>query len=262
MWRAWQDDAMGRGRLVLGITAWAAPVLAHVQPSVDDNNRYLKVTPAADRVRLAYTVFFGEVPGAQTRPQIDANHDGRLDDAESGAFGHALAAEVAASLELTLDGVTQPVRWTMVAVGLNTPTTAGGAFAVDLVAWPCLTTAGGRHQLLLHDRFRIPRPGETEVRIEDAPGITVDHARVGATVTSDTLTFVFVGPGGPLTDDGLDLAFTAAGPAPRSTDGTCAAVPRAPVPGTSTGLVVGAAAVLGLGLAGGMTVRRRRRARR
>ena len=45
----------------------------HVAPSVDDNNRYLKVTPLRGGARLAYTVFFGEIPGAAERRQLDAN---------------------------------------------------------------------------------------------------------------------------------------------------------------------------------------------
>ena len=41
--------------LVLAITlvGLRGPAAAHVAPSVDDNNRYIKVTPAADRVRIA-----------------------------------------------------------------------------------------------------------------------------------------------------------------------------------------------------------------
>ena len=42
----------------------AQPARAHVAPSVDDNNRYVWVTPLGDRVRIAYTVLFGEIPGA------------------------------------------------------------------------------------------------------------------------------------------------------------------------------------------------------
>src|SRR6266545_4571338 len=59
---------------------------AHVAPSVDDNNRYVKVTPLADGFRLAYTVFFGEIPGAAERPSIDTNRDSRIDDGEAKRF--------------------------------------------------------------------------------------------------------------------------------------------------------------------------------
>lgn len=209
--------------LVVMITL-APRARAHVAPSVDDNNRYLKVTPQADRIRLAYTVFFGEVPGAALRPGLDANRDGTITDAEAQVFGDRVGADVLASVELTVDGRGQRIAWKAVSVGLGTPAVAGGAFSVDLIAYVCLARAGGRHELVLRDRFRVPRPGETEVRVEDGPGISIEHARIGG---ADALAndFKFVGPGGPLSDDGLAVAFVASADAPRS--GECVTAPAA-----------------------------------
>jgi hypothetical protein len=233
--------------LVLAITLAAAVARAHVAPSVDDNNRYIKVSPAADRVRVAYTVFFGEVPGAQTRPSLDANHDGTLSDEEGQAFGVKLAGQVGSSLELTIDGTIQPVAWTTVAVGLGSPQVAAGSFSVDMVAWACLPRVRGRHTLGLRDRFRVPHPGETEIKVEDGPGITVESARIGR--QSDPANdFRFAGPGGPLMDDGLDLAFVAADSAPLTNDGTCTgATAKKPIPKALViALAAGLAAVLAL----------------
>jgi len=232
---------------------------AHVAPSVDGNNRYLKLTPLGDRVRLAYTVFYGEVPGAILRKTIDTDHDGTIDDAESQAFGAALAAEIAAALEVTVDGARQPVAWSQVVVGMGTPEVAAGTFSVDLVAWLCLAAPRGPHQVRLHDRFRLAQGGETEVKVEDSPGVTIDHARMGA---DDDLGYDYkiIGPGGPLEDDGLDLQFTAGATSVVTADAVCrGAAPRgmrspAVLAGTTT-----AAAVL----AGIVTlVMRRRRQRR
>ena len=246
----------GPGLLVLAITLAATSVRAHVAPSVDDNNRYLKVTPAADRVRVAYTVFYGEVPGAQVRPSIDANHDGAISADEGQAFGVKLAGEVGTALDLTIDGTPQPVAWTTVAVGMGSPQVAAGSFSVDMIAWACLPSVGGRHALQLRDRFRVPHPGETEVKVEDGPGVTVERARVGR-VSDPSNDFRFAGPGGPMTDDGLDLAFVVADGAPRTGDGTCAAAhARQPVP---RALVIGVAIALAAVLAGGVTVIQRRR---
>jgi hypothetical protein len=250
----------GRGLLVLAITLAATRAGAHVAPSVDDNNRYLKVTPAADRVRVAYTVFFGEVPGAQTRPSIDANRDGTISDDEAQAFGTKLAGEVGSSLELTLDGVTQPVVWTTVAVGMGSPEVAAGSFSVDMIAWPCLATARGPHTVLLKDRFRVPHPGETEAKVEDGPGVTVQHARVGR-VDDPTHDYRFAGPGGPLMDDGLDVAFVASDAAPLTGDGTCKATARGGRP-PPRALVIAVAIALAGVLAGIVVIVQRRRARR
>ncbi|MGE0402189.1 MAG: hypothetical protein AB7T06_36140 [Kofleriaceae bacterium] len=196
---------------------------AHIAPSVDDNNRYLKVTPSADRLRLAYTVFFGEVPGRQMRPSLDANKDGILSEDEGAAFGAKLSREVADGIELTVDGTVHPIRWETVAVGLGTPDVSAGSFSVDMIAYVCLP-GGPRHTLLLRDRFRVPKPGETEVKVEDALGITIEHARVGP-FDDPTHDYKLVGPGGPLMDDGLDAAFVVTDKAPRG-DQACAS--RAP----------------------------------
>ena len=193
---------------------------AHVAPSVDDNNRYLKLTPLGDRVRIAYTVFFGEIPGAQERRGIDANHDGQISDAEANSFGQHLAGQVAANVELDVDGKRTPLTWQTVDVGMGTPDVAAGSFSVDLVAYPCLASVRGRHRIKLRDKMVLTNPGETEVKVEDSPGVSVDHARVGP-ADDPSYDYKFVGAGGPLADDGLDLQYNAGPKAPVTADGTC-----------------------------------------
>jgi hypothetical protein len=230
---------------------------AHVAPSVDDNNRYLKLTPAADRIRVAYTVFFGEVPGRQMRPSLDTNKDGLLSEDEGQVFGSKLAKDVADGIELTVDGTTQPVRWSTVAVGLGTPDIAAGSFSVDLIAYVCLP-GGARHTVLLRDRFRVPKPGETEVKVEDAVGITIEHARLGPFENPER-DYKLVGPGGPLMDDGLDVAFSVSDNAPRG-DRACAS--SAPTSSSSgrLAIVVVVGGIL-VALAIGFAVSRRSRKR-
>ncbi len=209
--------------LVATITIVAAAA-AHVAPSVDDNNRYLKITPQADRVRLAYTVFFGEVPGRTARASIDKNGDGTITDAEAQAFGDKLAADVLAALDVTVDHRQQRLAWKAISVGMGSPATTAGSFSVDLIAYLCVSPARGRHAVTVRDQFRVPNPGETEVLVEDGPGIRIEHARIGA-ATAPSNDFKFVGPGGPLADDGLDVAFVADASAPVATDDTCVAAP-------------------------------------
>ncbi|MBA3394952.1 MAG: hypothetical protein H0T89_20060 [Deltaproteobacteria bacterium] len=246
--------------LVLAITLATVGAAAHVAPSVDDNNRYLKLTPLGDRVRLAYTVFFGEVPGAQARRSIDSDRNGSISDAEGAVFGNRVAAEVAAALEITVDQQRHPVAWHLVSVGMGTPQTTGGSFSIDMVTYLCFRSARGRHEVRLRDRFRIPKPGETEIRIEDSPGITIDRARLGD-IADPTHEFKLVGPSGPLADPGLEVVMTASDQAAVASDAICSAAPA--TRGLPTLAVIGAAAVLGAMLAAATMVvlRRRRRAR-
>jgi hypothetical protein len=241
---------------VLAVTVPSASTEAHVAPSVDDNNRYLKVTPMRGGFRLAYTVFFGEIPGASERKLIDANRDGRIDEGEARRFGDKLASEVAASLELESGGRTQRVAWAVVDVGLGSTAVAAGAFSVDMIGYLCASGS-----LSLKDQFRIQRPGETEVLVEDSPGVTVQVARIGPSA-DPRRDWRFLGAGGPLSDDGLTVQWTAEPTAPALPSGGCAAGPDAANGGTGSSrlpFVFGALVVVCAAVAGVIVGRRARR---
>jgi hypothetical protein len=226
----------------------------HVAPSVDDNNRYLKLTPLRDGVRVAYTVFFGEIPGAAERRKLDENRDGRIDDGEANRFAAKLGAEVADAIDLDANGAPHRLRWSLVTPGMGTDAVTGGAFSVDLIAFVCLP-AGSRQRLRLRDQFRIPKPGETEVRVEDSPGVTFHRARVGA-ADDPNREFRFAGPGGPLSDDGLELEYTASDKTPALPQGTCEATAPART-SSGTAIVIGAV-IVALAIAGALVIWRRR----
>ena len=218
---------------------------AHVAPSVDDNNRYLKVTPLRDGIRFAYTVFFGEVPGASVRRTMDGNGDGRIDDAEAKQFADKLAADVAGAVDIDVDGVSQRIRWAQIVPGMGSDQVAAGSFSIDLIAFACAPGPADKHAVRVRDQFRIARPGETEIKVEDSPGTTITRARVGG-ADDPAHDFRFAGPGGPLSDDGLDLQYTATSTAPQS--GSCtahAAGPPAPKP--RPWLVIALVAIVGVG---------------
>ncbi|MEO7731701.1 MAG: hypothetical protein ABIY55_12065 [Kofleriaceae bacterium] len=240
--------------LVVAIGA-AAPASAHVAPAVGDNNRYLKLTPLGDRIRLAYTVFYGEVPGATLRRTIDRNHDGTIDDRETQAFGERIAKGVAATLIIAVDHIPQPVAWSEVVVGLGTPSAAAGAFSIDLVAWLCLSSPRGKHAVLLRDAYPLERPGETEVKVEDSPGVTIAVTRIGG-AEDEAHDYRLVGPSGALETDGLDLQFTAGDKAVIGGDATCHVASSPPLPAA---IIVATAVALAFVLAGLVTLVRRLR---
>ena len=239
--------------LVAGLAAGLAA--AHIAPSVDDNNRFLKLTPLGDRVRLAYTILFGDNPGHGKRPGLDANRDGLVDEAEAQAFGAKLAVDVAEALDVDVDGKPYPVVWAQVAVGMGSPQTTAGTFSVDLVGYLCLARPRGAHHVQLRDRFRLTRPGETEVKIEDGPGVAISRARLGR-ADDPGLDFRFAGPGGPLAEDGLDLAFEAGDRAAVAHDGLCA-IGDAGGSGHALWIGLGVGGAAALGVVGILLIRRR-----
>ncbi len=234
-----------RVTFALVVTFATAVASAHVGPSKDDNNRYLKLTPQSDRVRLAYTIFFGDVPGARTRSSIDSDGNGEISEAEAQAFGDKLGDQVRAAIDVNLDNHQRSLVWEQIVVGMGSPKTQAGAFSVDLVANLCLAP-GTTHTVILRDRFTLPNPGETEVKLEDTHGITIGTAKLGGSSDRDVK---FVGPGGPLADDGVSIAFEVTDQAARSS--SACTTPEAPdePKRLPAALVVGAAALVAFLLA-------------
>lgn len=241
---------------VLAVAAAAPPAAAHVAPSEDANNRYVKLTPMADRVRLAYTILIGQQPGRAARRALDTNGDGTLSEAEADVWGRVVAADVLAQLEVRIDGADVPLTWSEVYVGLDTPSVTGGAFSLDLITWLCVPGADRRHELDLVDRYSLLPAGETEVRIADEPGVRVDVARVGAGELIGRQAS-FQALAAPLAN-GLRLVWTTTTARPLA-DGRCPRAPSSSRPGASHWIVFAAgAAVLTAVTVFGMRRRRRR----
>lgn len=255
-------------RTLTVLAAVLAPILlrggvaqAHVAPSEDTNNRYLKLTPMADRVRLAYTILIGQSPGRIARQLLDADRDRMVSEAEADAWAQDLGAQVLAELSLSLDGEAVPLAWSEVVAGMDDRSVSAGAFSLDLIAWACLPAAGARHEVELIDGFSLVPAGETEIKIADEPGVTVEVARIGTGEHGDLVgrSAQFQKMARPLAQ-GLRVVYSAGGATPLA-DGRCPAggpkkrraTPRWPV---VLGALLGAAVVFALAL------RRRRRASR
>lgn len=229
---------------------------AHVSVSEENNNRYVKLTPYADRVRLAYTVQYGNKPGRAMRANMDRNRDGTIADEEGRALTTALAEELRSALRIEIDAHVTPVHWQTVALGLGEPRTDGGAFAVDFIGWLCLGSPNGEHVLTIRDELRLPMPGETEVRIEDNLGISIVAAQIGE-LRNSAHEFKLLGEPAALVNPGLTLRFAADEQAVIP-DGQCTALRARRQPGRPRTWLWG---LLGLGLlgTGGMVWRTRRR---
>lgn len=190
----------------------------HVQPSVSTNNRYIKATVFADRVRLAYIVYIGEIPGQAARGRLDRDGDGLLTGAETAVFRDDWAARVKSALSIEAGATRLPVTWASADVGLGDPRTSSGAFSLDLIAWLC--PPPGIRSIRLVDTLAIPEPGESELLAEETPGVEITRAELGdASGTRHT----WNGAPHPITE-GFVIEWRATGDAPPA-PGRCAETP-------------------------------------
>ncbi len=251
--------------LIAAVVGSLAPYsAAHIGPSVRENNRYLKLTLLGGRVRVLYTFYVGEVPGAQARRRMDENGDGVLQPAEAKAYANKVAETIAASLAVTVDGVATPVAWDSVDPGLGTATVNAGAFSIDMVAWLCLEPSKPKHAIVLFDHWTPPTPGETELRIEESPGVVARRAALGDDAPVSQLRARWVGTT-PLDKLGLHLSFDVDAKEADLTPGRgcveTAAAETSPTTPSRTWMVIAgglaAVALAGIGIAASKRARRR-----
>lgn len=163
-----------------------------------------------DRIRLAYTVYIGERPGVDARRRMDRNGDGALSETEANAYGDELASTILPGLEITVDGAPYTLTWAERYVGLGMPTTSAGSFSIDLIAWICAAD-GPSHSAVLFDRYRVPLPGETEVKVQTSPGITIERSSLGSDRRASQLDMKWRGNDGPMAKLGLYLEYAVDG---------------------------------------------------
>lgn len=238
------------------IAAFSPSGHAHVGSSETVNNRYYKLAPMADRVRLVYTIFYGRQPSGALRRSIDSDHDGLLSDVEVAAYANTLQSEVFSSTSAHLDTKEIPIRWQPVDMGMGRATTSGGAFSADFVGTICLEnkSIGSEHALVFRDHLRLDSPGESELRIDPAPGIRIIESRIGGREIGAGGHKWQGGPGPA--EQGHTLRFFVEQDDSAGLDRSC----KPTRPGTSSRVLLyaGAAAVL---LLGGVVVFWRRRKR-
>lgn len=238
----------------------AGSAAGHVAPSQRENNRYTVLAPVGDRLRMAYVVYMGEEPGRAARARMDRDRDGTIDGAEAQRYADEVAAEVAPRLSVTVDGALQPVRWHSADVGLDDPSADGGSFAIDLVAWFCFDGAAAAHTVRYADRFEVPLPGESELRADESPGVTITRSALvsdPSRATRPRLDFRWRGGPGPAAE-GYELDFTV-DPAVATFLGPCP-VPMgaaAPATGRRWWIVLGAAVAVIVAAVAVRSVRRR-----
>ena len=83
--------------------ATPGPALAHPLGNFTVN-RYSRIEPAGDGVRISYVLDLAEIPTFQEQARIDADRDGQVTDVERDRYAEARAEELRRNLHLTIDG--------------------------------------------------------------------------------------------------------------------------------------------------------------
>jgi hypothetical protein len=175
----------------------ASPAAAHPEFAPNEINRYVRVDlVAGDELRLAYTLMYGTGPALPLRQAADANHDGRVDDAEAAALGRAVLARAQRELMLDLDGARLEPSFDEPVVGLAGAAVVPSPLSVDLIAHLHFSGAPP-HTLRVDIAADEDRLGEIELRLEEGPRARLLSARRSSepeTPEAPQTRFLFRGP--------------------------------------------------------------------
>jgi ABC-type nickel/cobalt efflux system permease component RcnA len=147
-------------------------------------NRYAGIELTPGEVRIDYVVDLAEIPSVQLRPEIDADADGALTDAERAGWAARTAPDLAAGLTLTVDGAEVPLE--VVSASLRVRPGQGGLDILRMEA----TFAGplaSEGELMFADTNFGDRIGWREVTAAGADGTVVADSTVPESSVSNAL---------------------------------------------------------------------------
>ena len=178
---------MRRALVVTGVVAavLSAPATAIAHPLGNFTvNRYAGIELTPDEVRIDYVLDLAEIPTVQVRPEIDADADGAVTDAERAAWAARTAPTLLANLILTVDG--RPVPLDVVSSSMRFRPGQGGLDILRLeatFAGPVASTG----ELAFADANFADRIGWAEVTAAGADGTAVAGSSVPARSVSNAL---------------------------------------------------------------------------
>ena len=178
---------MRRALVLAGVVAavLSAPATAIAHPLGNFTvNRYAGIELTPDEVRIDYVLDLAEIPTVQVRPEIDADADGTVTDAERAAWAARTAPTLLANLTLTVDG--RPVPLDVVSSSMRFRPGQGGLDILRLeatFAGPIASTG----ELSFADANFADRIGWAEVTAAGADGTAVAGSSVPARSVSNAL---------------------------------------------------------------------------
>jgi ABC-type nickel/cobalt efflux system permease component RcnA len=233
---------MRRALVLAGVVAavLSAPATAVAHPLGNFTvNRYAGIELTPDEVRIDYVLDLAEIPTVQVRPEIDADADGTITDAERAAWAARTAPTLLENLTLTVDD--RPVPLDVVSSSMRFRPGQGGLDILRLeatFAGPVASTG----ELAFADANFADRIGWAEVTAAGADGTAVAGSSVPArSVSNALLSYPQDLLSSPLDVHGATLSFHpgTSTPVAASTDGAPANGSRPDVTGGAFAGLVG-----------------------
>ena len=171
--------------LAAGVAPAGGPPIAAAHPLGHFTvHRHSRIEPAGDGVRIVYVLDLAEIPTFQERPNVDADRDGQLGEAERERYADRSGEELRGRLKLTLDGA--PAELRLVSRSLSFPPGQAELPTLRLEAVYAATLPGGTRgpvELVYRDdnnptrigwREVVARAGAADTRVERATVPTDD----------------------------------------------------------------------------------------
>ena len=217
---------MAVGALAALLVLGATPASAHPLGNFTVNTYSgLRVQP--DRVVIDLVVDMAEIPTFQARPEVDADGDGAVGEAEASRYATASCGEAATRISVAVGGRAAAVR--SLSAGVTFPPGAAGLPTMRLTCALAAATGtiGGDEQIVFRNAYYVERVGWREVTAV-GDRATLVSSDVSPRSISDRLTAypddllqsppdqrsatVRARPGGPPAPDVADTALPPAAP--------------------------------------------------
>lgn len=149
-------------------------------------NRYSRLEPDGDRLRIIYVLDMAEVPAFQEQRLVDGNSDGQVSESEQNEYAARKASELQQGVALRLDG--KPAALTLMNYELSFPPGQGGLSLLRLrVVFEAAVPAGATLTAEYQDRNYSSRMGWKEVVVRASAGTAVLDSDAPTTDQSDEL---------------------------------------------------------------------------
>ena len=185
--KRWIFAGVVASALALAVLALLRPSAAEAHPLGNFTiNRYSRLDLYSDAVRIRYVLDMAEIPAFQELPQIDTNGDGDLSRSENDAYLAFKSPEIAANLQLEIDGSPQTLSVLSSTVGY--PEGQAGLRTLRLTLVLDAPLSGSDAQLKYHDDNYADRVGWKEVVVRPADGVELKRSSAPANDVSAELT--------------------------------------------------------------------------